>query len=340
MTGGVATRLDAAAVADFYQRVIAPKIAAIETKRQAAARLFWRLAAVAVFLNAVLITSYATDIGEALSINTRASGQYSSSRDGAVGSGDDLPLNLVFFAVIASACLVSWPITNFQSKTKAALLQDIVAIFPGFTYSADEKFTPGLIIKSDLFPAYDRDDGGDLIQGTYDGVAIESANLALITESTDSKGRKQSHTVFKGPVYHLSFPRTFRGETKVRTDGGWLGNKLGGLLTGLERVVLEDPKFESVFEVYSTDQIEARYILTTGFMELLLKVAARHDNKLEAAFFHQSVLLKVEGRTSRLQVRSPLRKIDWQAEVTRLIDEFQDAFALADELKLNQKIGL
>ncbi len=36
-----------------------------------------------------------------------------------------------------------------------------------------------------------------------------------------------------------------------------------------EMVHLEDPRFDGVFTVYSTDQVEARYLLTPTFMERL-----------------------------------------------------------------------
>lgn len=329
MTGVVVARLDTAAVADFYRRAIAPQVDAIETARIAAANSFWWRAGLAVFINSALIAFFITDW---FGPWARQLPLYTADQGSAV--------QLVMLSVVGCVTFAAYPLSRFKNETKAALLARIVGIFPGFVYNAEERMPPALLVKSGLFADYDRDAGGDLIKGDYNGVAVTSANVALIKEEADSKSRKQQRNVFKGPVYHLSFPRRFQGVTRVRSDGGWLGNRLAGMFSGLERVSLEDPVFEKTFEVFSTDQIEARYILTTGFMELLLKVAARHGNKLEAAFFDQSILLKVAGHTARLQVKSPLGKVDWQAEVTRLIEEFQDAFAIAEELKLNQKIGL
>lgn len=36
-------------------------------------------------------------------------------------------------------------------------------------------------------------------------------------------------------------------------------------------VRLEDPEFEKIFVVYSSDEVEARYILSTSFMERLVE---------------------------------------------------------------------
>lgn len=325
-----ATRLDSAAVSAFYSARIAPKVADIEYARSKAANSFWWRATLAVLLNSALATAFAVGGFHALATKLDAGAKTI-----------ELFINVMMFSVIGCAVFMYVPVKAFQKKTKSLLLEDIVRIFPGFTYNAERQMPAHLIKQSDLFPGYERDTGGDMIEGIYHDTAIMSANLCLESDRRDSKGRKQTVTEFKGPVYHLGFPRRFRGITRVRRDSGWIGNKVRGLFAnGLQRVTLEDPMFESVFEVYSSDQIEARYILTTGFMELLLRVASRHKNNLEAAFFDQHVLLKVQGQTARLQITSPLKPIDWQAEVTRLVDEFQDAFALADELKLNQKIGL
>jgi hypothetical protein len=44
-----------------------------------------------------------------------------------------------------------------------------------------------------------------------------------------------------------------------------------------ERVRLEDPVFEKVYEVYGTDQVAARALLNPAFMEKMLKLGERPD---------------------------------------------------------------
>lgn len=323
-----AARLSPAEITAFFDRVIAPKIIDIEAARHKAAGSFWWRATLAVFINCAAATFVLTDMFSAVPML------------GTPQQVGDIALQGFLFSVIGFATFASMPLVKFKTSTKNQLMADIISIFPGFHYQLERKFPEDLIRQSAIFPSYKHDKGGDFIEGQYRDVAVTSANVKLMDVSTDSRGRKRETTAFEGPVYHLSFPRNFQGTTRVRRDGGWLGNTVGGWFAGLERVALEDPEFENVFEVYSTNQVEARYILTTGFMELLLRVAARHKNKLEAAFFGQHVLLKVRGQAARLQITNPLRRIDWPREVARLVDEFQDAFALVDELKLNQKIGL
>jgi hypothetical protein len=51
----------------------------------------------------------------------------------------------------------------------------------------------------------------------------------------------------------------------------------------MEPVRLEDPRFEGQYEVYSTNQIEARALLTPAFMERFMALAARSAFSLPAA---------------------------------------------------------
>jgi hypothetical protein len=86
-------------------------------------------------------------------------------------------------------------------------------------------------------------------------------------------GKRTSYrTVFRGLLVVCDFDKRFQGTTVVTKDRTLLGNVFAGLLREGKRVELESPDFEKVYEVYSDDQVEARYILTPGFMERLLEL--------------------------------------------------------------------
>src|SRR5690606_40922464 len=91
--------------------------------------------------------------------------------------------------------------------------------------------------------------------------------------TTDGKGRTRTTwvTVFRGQCLVVKFHKQFNGVTKVFRDKGMFNifGKLAQMGKG-QKVKLEDPVFEKAFEVYSTDQIEARFILTPECMERLI----------------------------------------------------------------------
>src|SRR6185503_18958233 len=64
----------------------------------------------------------------------------------------------------------------------------------------------------------------------------------------------------------------------VVSDEGAFGNFRDRMkANGRQRVRLEDPVFEKVYEVYGDDQIAARALLNPAFMERLLALGERPD---------------------------------------------------------------
>ena len=55
--------------------------------------------------------------------------------------------------------------------------------------------------------------------------------------------------------------------TIIRRDMGKVNPKA---VQGLKRVGFASSQFEGLFEVYSDDQVEARYLITPDFMERLI----------------------------------------------------------------------
>lgn len=149
-----------------------------------------------------------------------------------------------------------------------------------------------------LVPSFSRSSFEDLFTGTYDGSNFDLYESHLEQRHTDSKGRTHYSTVFRGQLIRLHFPRDFLGVTIVRRDAG-VFNVFGGGSGGgkkLERVRLVDPKFEKAFEVWGTDQVEARYLLHPVMMERLLELETNLKGKrLRCAFEGGDVMIAVEG---------------------------------------------
>src|SRR5262249_17869964 len=132
---------------------------------------------------------------------------------------------------------------------------------------------------------------------------------AHLEEKHQTKNGTSYSTVFRGQVVRIAFPKKFLGTTVVRRDLGWFNfvNRFGN--GNLQRVGLEDSKFERDFEVYGTDQVEARELVHPVFMERLLALEAHFDGKrLRCAFEGGDLLLAVEGR-DRFELGSMFRPL-------------------------------
>ena len=135
-------------------------------------------------------------------------------------------------------------------------------------------------------------------------------------------------------VLHFDFHKHFEGRTRVLRDAGWF-NAMGGLGRGrgMERVSLESPEFEKAFEVYSTDQIEARFILTPDFMQSLIDLeTAFHGKRIRCAFEDGEVFVALEG-SDLFEPGSMLVPLDNPDRMRELLDDFSALFRLIDTIK-------
>lgn len=202
----------------------------------------------------------------------------------------------VGFAGVIVALAIAWAkVAAVEEKVKQASCAAVAEAI-GVSFAMHE-FAPPAKARFralGLTPAHDRAKYEDLFHGAYQGAAFDLYEAHLERKSTDSKGRTSWSTVFRGQCVRLAFPRDFLGVTIVRRDAG-LFNMFGGGKE-LKPVRLEDPVFEKAFEVFSNDQVEARYLLHPAFMQRLVDLeAALKGKRLRCGFEQGDLLIAIEG---------------------------------------------
>jgi hypothetical protein len=152
---------------------------------------------------------------------------------------------------------------------KSRVLPILAARFGDLTYRRASTHDIHKLQTYRILEPFDTVTAEDEIAGTYRGLAIRIVELRLDAGSGDSR-----RTVFDGLLVDLVLPRNLTGTTAVVADAGVVGNlKARWRADTLQRVRLEDPRFEARFEVYSTNQIEARALFTPAFMERFTALA-------------------------------------------------------------------
>ena len=112
-------------------------------------------------------------------------------------------------------------------------------------------------------------------------------------------------------------------------------------IKGLERVKLEDTKFEKIFEVFSSDQIEARYLLTTAFMERMLRLRDLYDGKvIQFSFKDNKLLIAIKTRQNMFEANSFFRSNLNKKRIDLVFLQFYTVFSIIKLLKLNQRLGM
>ena len=154
--------------------------------------------------------------------------------------------------------------------------------------------------------------------------SLEFSEVHAQHVSTDSEGRRQTSTVFKGLFLVADFNKSFKGKTFVLPDTAEkLFGSIGSMLQSWnaargELIKMEDVAFEREFVVYGDDQIEARYILSTSLMERFSLQGKSNrpvrlsfiGNNVHVAISYKSLCLSLEFfEVSELQANSSILKI-------------------------------
>ncbi len=151
----------------------------------------------------------------------------------------------------------------------------------------------------------------------------------LETRQRDSKGRETWSTVFRGSVIRLAFPDEFLGVTVVKRDAGIFNMfQKGG--RDMQKIGLVDSRFEKIFEVFGTDQVEARYLVHPVFMEKLLELEKNFQGgKIRCGFIRGDLLICVEGR-DRFEIGGMFSTLVSQDRVSKMADDVTTVMSLLD----------
>jgi uncharacterized protein DUF3137 len=253
---------------------------------------------------------------------------------------------IVFFAGLYLAAPAK---RQYVSRFKEGAIRPVIGfIDPRLTYHPDASIGQVTFAQAGIFThSIDRFSGDDLVSGTVGSTAMRFSELhaEYKTQSVNSKGQVKTtwHTIFKGLFFEADFNKSFHGETFVRTDVaeklfGAIGQALQKPLFGKsELVTLEDPEFEKEFVVKSTDQQEARYILTPALMARILEFKRKARRDVQFSFIGSSVYAAVPYREDLFE--PPV----WSSVLNpELLESYYDALrlvvAVVDDLNLNTRI--
>ncbi|MFM7631554.1 MAG: DUF3137 domain-containing protein, partial [Alphaproteobacteria bacterium] len=186
-----------------------------------------------------------------------------------------------------------------------------------------------------ILPRYHEAILKDSIQGSHQTVTLD----IMWAHLKQGSGRSET-TVFKGIFIFLGMNKRFLGQTIVKRDRG-LMNWAIKKPEDLEKVTLEDPRFEADFEVYASNQIEARYLLTPSFMERLQGLSHLFGGAdIQASFYNQNLLLMIPLKKRYFSTGSIFQPATFTEEIQRILEEMNLIFKIIEELKLHEKTGV
>jgi len=263
-------------------------------------------------------------LGVALAVGLWFLTQYSDDP----ADGSDL-IGFVAGGAIGGYFWGAWQLSEaYRRRYKARVLPRIAAKFGRLDW---RRAQPPLdaFRRHRLFPDWDAAKAEDEIFGDYRGMPLSIIELTL----TQGSGKKK-RTVFHGLTCAVTLPRGLAGTTVVAPDRGLFGNLAERLRAGpCEPVRLEDPTFERAYEVYSSDQISARALLTPAFMERFMALARSGRFGAPAALVQDNQLLMALASTSGRDLFEPasyLKPAAARDAVAQLHDDIEAVLRAAD----------
>ena len=141
-------------------------------------------------------------------------------------------------------------------------------------------------------------------------------------------------------VVSCKIPKHFNGRTFLYENARTANKLILKDRKGYEEVNLEDVNFNKMYTVFSTDQVEARYLLTTGFMERFQNIKTAFDAKYIRAEFKDGELIILIGVNKDMFAMGNMAKETTYRTFFELFEEIYSVLSLVEHLKLNQNIGL
>lgn len=246
---------------------------------------------------------------------------------------------LAFFGIVG----IVFSIIRFVRRSKAVSyymdtyrdkIIDYLLKGHNYYFNADSFIKEEIFEKSQFEGYYERYTGEDLLvinipndDGSESSVNLNLCDLDVTKTEEDDDGDTHTVTVYSGVFGYVEFPFDFKCVLGINSSYYIKGLKM-------EKVKLEDIKFNKVFKIYSNDQIEARYILTPDMMEKLMILACNFVglrlNLVDNKMYIGSVVNLFELNLSK---RNGIESL-----FDNFYDDVKTILEIVNEIKNNNKI--
>jgi hypothetical protein len=221
-------------------------------------------------------------------------------------------------------------------------------------YQPNQHVSPHMIGNSKLFNyRIDKYRGDDLFTGQIGLTAFEFSELELIQiqTSTDSNGNttRRDVALFKGILFIADFNKKFNGITTLHAENFISNSFLGKLVQPLTRsargdfdgkkklsIDLESEEFNNTFDITTTDEIEARYILTSSMIERILEFRRRHPQKIELSFVDSLMCISLADNKNYFEIKKFGK--DFESELESMYNDLMFFFGMVETFDLNTRI--
>ncbi|WP_304343371.1 DUF3137 domain-containing protein [Chryseobacterium koreense] len=154
-------------------------------------------------------------------------------------------------------------------------------------------------------------------------------------------GSAQYTDLFRGVFFVADFNKNTDWNTLVYPDGYKYISTLLFIETEekYERIKLEDVEFERYFEVYGTDQVESRYVLSQALMARMVDFKKKSKKNIQFSFKDSKVYFGIHYPKGKDLFTPPLfRSVHNFKAMENYISDIQMMLDIIEELNLNSRL--
>lgn len=242
--------------------------------------------------------------------------------------------------LVKLACLVygfsyfSWLMTkkDFENKIKEKIMPTVCRCFGDMEWTHESYSGGQIFMSSCVVPKFTSESYDDIFNGSYKGVGIE-----IIEPEYEIGSGKSRRTVFDGVIVKLEMNKSFTGHTVIKPNG------LMHISPSheLRFTELEDVEFNKKFDVYTNDEVDARYLITPTFMERLKNMKTAFDaSSVSCAFYGNLLIVALPTYKDIFSICSLVKPIDDKEQYIQMYKEIESIVKLVDHFKLDEKTGI
>ncbi len=224
-------------------------------------------------------------------------------------------------------------INKYNVEVKKTIFNKLLSFIGNFKYVDSTQYSTNdrAYIESlnlfDKFNIYRKD---DRFKGEYNNLSVDIMEIYLAKQTRYGK-KRHVRTIFKGIFIVVPCLKKYESSTIIKANSIKIGNNKN-------RIKLEDPEFEKIYDVYSDDQIEARYLITPSLMERLVQLNNK-GKKIILSFENGNINIGIPSNENWFEF--PIYKTLYdEKQYKTIIKQFIVILSIIDSLKLYQNIGL
>ena len=108
-----------------------------------------------------------------------------------------------------------------------------------------------------------------------------------------------------------------------------------------KKINLEDSDFEKIFDVYSSDQVESRYLITPTFMERFKNIQTSFGAKIiKCSFYNDDFMVAITTNKNLFEIGSLFDSFNDTKILKQFFYELESIYKMIEYLKLNEKTGI